>query len=412
MISNALTDPYFTAEAIKTKLLKKHFGVHRATMDGFFSDVADFAWDAVTGLYSAIGGVFSAAAMTVKKITETIILTVRAVIGDVSWDEVSHSLGEVFQNVSNVVVVMNPYRNVAEFAKENELTAHAFQELDKFSGGMITNAVNVSDVAQRSLRGDPISKEELLQDAIFIIQVVSIVFGGPAAAGMFTGSLIGKEVCKHQTHAKDACMATFMIIGAAAGDYGSAVTGANWGTSYWNAEAARAAAQAEIAAGEVAASQLASTAFVEAGSAEAQRLALAASTSFFDHISPQASEYLLSRGLEQGTQELVRVCNKQDWLGNSECEILATVASNYVRNELTTNVPWEEFMANEIARIGAEQLMLQWFPENSKEHAALKRKWEIKYVDGGVQAQPSSNIKGIMLALAAGAGMLLLGGAS
>lgn len=398
MIVNALTHPHFEAEVIKTKLLRKYYGVHRASMDGLFDDVADFIGDAIDGLMDAIGDVLDAAAMTVKKIGETIALTVRAIIGDVRWDEVSNSLGDVFQSVAHVVVVLNPYRLVSEFARENEHTAHAFSELDRFSGGMITNAVNVSDVAQRSLRGDPISKEELIKDALFMIQVAALVFGGPVAAGMFVGNMVGREVCQHQTQARDACQATFQIIGAAAGEWSSALTNVDWGTAYWNSQNVFAPEGANFVASDA------------AYQTAIQAQTAAQSASFFSHLTPAMTSYLTARGIDQGTQELIRVCKEQSWAGGRECEIMAQVAGNFVRNELIGTKEWDEFLAEEIARIGAEELMLQWFPEDTKEHQAIKRKWQIKYVDAGaVQAPASAKSSGLLLMLAAGAGTLILG---
>lgn len=399
MILNPLTHPNFEAEVIKRKLLKRHYGVTRATMDGFLSDVGDFLGDAISGLAGTFSDIFDAMKMTVKKIGETIALTVRAVIGDVKWDDVSSSLGEVFQNVANVVVVMNPYRNIADFARENEFTAHAFSELDKFTAGMLTNGINVSDVANRAMRGDPISKEELIKDAMFIIQVFSVVFGGPAAAGLFVGNMVGREVCSHQTEAKDACLATFQIIGLAAGEWGAAVTDTGWGTAYWNSQNVFAPEGAKFVA-----SDAAYQAAINAQTA-------AQSASFFSHLTPAMTSYLTARGIDEGTQALIRACQEQSLLGDRECEIMAEVAGNFVRNELIGDKEWDEFLADEIARIGVEELMLQWFPEDSKEHQAIRRRRQIIYVDQPPIQLPaqSGSGKGALFLLAAGVGTLLLG---
>ena len=376
---------------------------HSLGMGGFIDDFFDSVFDAVAGLRDAMKGVIQGIANTVKKIVETVVLVVRAAIGDVKWSEVFHSLGEVFREIGNVIVLLNPAKLAYDWLSTAPITAHAFRELDKFTGGMITTAVNVSTLPGRALRGDPISKYELIQDALFIIQVAAVVYTGPVALGMMVGTMVGREICSKQTEAQEICMASFQIAGAAAGTWASAVSGVTWG------------AAAELTSGAITSAEEAAwlqgdeayQAFLDK---QAEAFALEASTSYMAHLSPAASQYLLSKGIDAATQELTRTCQRQGWAGSRECEILSQVAGNYARNELTTHVPWDEFLAIEIARIGAEELMLQWFPPESKEAKAIKRQWNIKYVDQPYEVAGEGRGKGGALLIAAGAAMLILGG--
>lgn len=359
--------PLQLSPALGPKLFqRKKYG-----MSGFFDDVFDDVWSGITGLNDAVGDAITSVTDIVKNLGETIALVVRAAIGDVKWSEVFDSLGEVFQDVGNVIVVLNPDKLRTEFLTQSKLFSHAFSELDKFTGGMLTSQVNVSTLVYRAMRGDPISKRELLMDALFAIQVAGIIFAGPIGLGVAVGSMVGREVCKNQTQARDACLAAFMVLGAALGSYGSSATGLNWGSSYWNAgELSDAEAQAWLNGDEAYAK------FLEN---QAKEAAVASSKDFFVHLTAAGQKYLEQQGIDQLTVQAVQLCQTNDVIGDRECEILGQVARDYVLSDEDT--PWEEFLATEIAQIGAEELMLQWFPENSKEHQAIKRRWEIKYVD-------------------------------
>jgi hypothetical protein len=125
------------------------------------------------------------------------------------------------------------------------------------------------------------------------------------------------------------------------------------------------------------------------------------------------TNYLVARGIDEGTQELVRVCQTQGWAGGRECEIMSEIAGNFVKNELVGNQPWDEFVASEIARVGAEELMLQWFPADSKEAQAIRRRYQIKYVDVPVdQTIVKRTLDPKAILLAAGAVAAIIMGAS
>lgn len=371
----------------------------QAGMGGFFDDVGKFFEDAVSGLAEALEGALQGVINTIKQIGETVALVVRAAIGDVEWSEVLDSVGVIFQQVATVAVYLNPIRMSYELLSTSPLTAHAFNELDKFTGGMITTATNVSDLPLRAMRGDPISKVELIRDALFIIQVAAIVFTGPVGLGLMLGVMVGKQVCSKQTHAQEACTAAFAIAGAAAGSWGSAASGVNWGTSFWESGNVVASDGSGFVAGE------------SAYNAALANQAALASTDYAAHFTIAASEYLTERGIHVITQEAVALCQRQGWAGDRECQIVGGIAEDFVNADPDKN--WDEFLAEEVARIGAEELMLQWFPPESPEHQAIaKKKWEIKYVDQAVDQtvikKTTLDPKALLLG-AAGIAMFLVG---
>ena len=385
---------------------KKREGMH----GGFFGDLFDSVFDLVEGLANAVAGALEYTIKAIAHIGETIALIVRAVVGDVGWDAVLDELGEVFQDIGAVLVYLNPVRLSYEWLSEAPLTAHAFHELDKFTGGMLTTAANLSDLPWRAMRGDPISKAELLQDALLIITIVAIVFTGPVGLGVLVGSMVGREVCSKQTEARDACQVAFQIAGAAAGSWGSAVTGVTWGTA---AETAQAFSAGELSAAEEAAWLAGDEAYQTFLLQQAEHQALMSTTSFLPHLVAAGENYLLNAGINTATQHAAELCQAAHLMGSEECRILSQVAANYIKSD--SNQPWEEFMAQEVARIGAEQLMLSWFPQHSPEHQAIQAQWQIKYVDvpydQTVIVQQQQDKRPLLL-LAGGVALMLMGAAT
>ena len=382
-------------DLVPTSSGRKSFG-----MDGFLDDLFDTAWDAVVGLNDALSSALTATINTIKQIGETIALVVRACIGDVKWSEVMDSLGEVFQGIGAVLYYINPIRATYIWLSESPLTAHAFNELDKFTGGMITTAVNLSDLPYRAMRGDPISTQELINDALLVITIVSIIFTGPVGVGILLGTMVGRQVCSKQTEARDACMVAFQIAGAAAGSWASAASGVTWGGA--SEAAARAAEEAAYRAGP--------EAYANYWAQVAQQEALAQTTSFLPHLTNATQTYLTSVGIDAVTAEAVELCQENNWVGDRECEILGRIAADYVK--APDSMEWDEFLVKEIAAIGAEELMLQWFPPDTPQYQAIERAWQIKYIDVPVDqtniVQKRFDPKTLLL-IAAGVATVMIG---
>lgn len=371
--NRALEFAYLKEQIFKDYRKNPH---EKAQMSGFFEDLGEFIGNGIDGLAQGISGAITGIVDTIKQLGETIALIVRAVIGDVEWSEVMDSLGVVFQNIGTVLVWLSPERNIYNWLTQSRLTAHAFNELDKFTGGMLTTAVNISDLPWRAMRGDPISKQELIKDAMLIIQIVMIYFTGPVGLGIMVGTMVGREVCSHQTEAKDACMVAFQIVGAAAGSWASAATGLTWGT------AAEVTNDAVMSTAEQNAWLAGDEAYQSFLRNQAQQIALSQTTAFLPHLAAAGEQYLVNAGFTEATRLVANACKDSDIIGDRECEIVSQIASNYVRTQVEgVEEPWEDFLAREIARVGAEELMLQWFPPESPEHQAIRRQWEIRYID-------------------------------
>lgn len=347
---------------VKSKLHRAH--IAQSTMGDFWSDINPFddIGNFVTGLSEAIGNVIETIVVTIGNVIQIIADIVSGIFKLIPWDKLFENLAYIARAVSNIAVQLNPLRLAYNFLSENPLTKHTFQELDKFTGGMITSAVNVSDLAARAMRGDAISKEELLRDALFCLQVAAVVVGGPAAAGGLVGNMVGKEVCKNAGEAKEACKIAVTIASVAAADYASSM--------------------------------------LSTGSA-----------SITTSLSTSAVKVLDQRLVQEASKQAIRICQEQNWAGDRECAIMAQVAANYINAPEGTD--WPTFLANEVARIGVAALMEEWFPKGSPERNAIRVRIEQEVIPVPGQTivyetKPKANA-GLVLLLAGGAALLVAG---
>jgi hypothetical protein len=274
------------------------------------------------------------------------------IFGDVlkgkNADEILADIGKLGQAVGDVIVKTNLTAIIIKVYKENSLTAHTFHELDRISGGMLTSYANVSTLPARAMRGDAISKQELVRDALLGLQVVAVIFGGPAAAYAIAGSMVGHEACKNVGANKEACEAAVTIVAAA---YGGNMTILDAGTVYLD-----------------------------------QRIQQAAS------------------------REITRACENGHWLGDNECKVMAEITAAYLL--MPPDTDWPKFLAEYGVRLGLSLVMQQWFPKNSPEQRAIQYVNQTipvpfeEYVYGD---QPKKGGAFFLLAAATGA-MLILGG--
>lgn len=253
-------------------------------------------------------------------------------VQNINWDNVYNNLGVVARTVSNGFVQIDPTRVQLDFLAENQYTKHAFAELDKFTGGYVSTTRNVSTLVYRAARGDAITKRELVQDAVWILQTAAMISGGGAAVGGVVGSWTGNEVCKNQTDYQTACKAAFVIVGAASG-----------------AAISDALAQ-------------------QALSAEAEEIT---HKTFLDYLSQSAQTTFRGRVVDLATLEAVRLCDRQSWVGDRECALLGKIAADYIK--FGRNQDWAAFLGIEAAKLGIDLLMEQAFPIGSREREYLSR---------------------------------------
>lgn len=362
-------------------------------------DITDFA----QGLGEAIGQALNTIVQVVGQIIEVILKVITDVLNIIAWDKVFENLALVVREASNIAVQLNPTRLVYNFLAENPLTSHTFKELDKFTGGMITNLNNVSDLMYRAARGDAISKQELIKDAMFGLQVAALVVGGPAAAGGLVGNMIGKEVCKKAGDAKDACQIAVTVAAAATANYAADVYGVNWGLNTGTEQLTDTSGQT-VSTGTTDTLVQAQQNNLNALFAESGTL------NFSDYLSTTAYNVLQQRGVQEVSKRAIELCQQGQWVGDRECAILGQIAANYVNRP--DGMDWPEFLAQEAARLGVSLLMEQWFPPNSPERRA------IEVVNNTVPGQtiiyetkPKSS-NGMLVLLAGGAAALLMIGGS
>ena len=356
----------------------KTYGMH----GGFFDDLGSTLWDGVDGLTTALGSALNAIVHTVEQIAQTIRLVVEACIGQVSWNDVLGSLGKTFQDIGQVLVSGDPLRTTYNWLATAPLTAHAFHELDKFTGGLLTGVTNLSDLPGRAMRGDPISKVELIQDALAALQVVMMIVTFPVGLGIMVGMMLGKEICNHQTEAKDACNAAFIIAGAAVGGWSE-----TWGASddqMLDAEFNALPANATM-----------------------DQVDASVTPTFSTYLQSAASNYMTAQGIGVVTQRANFLCQSDKWATRDECRILTTIAGDYAKSG--GDVDWVTFLATEVGKLGVQQLMITFLPQGSPERVAIEKNWIVQTTPAvPAVAAGSSNMMKFLL-LIGGATLLMAG---
>lgn len=419
--------PIFIAPPIR----RRSFGSREAGMSGgFFDDLADTLWDSVTGLTSALGSALNDIVHAVEKIGETVALIVRACLGDANWSDVLDELGSVFQDIGGALILLSPSNQLFSWLSTSRLTAHAFHELDKFTGGDITTLKNLSTLPGRVLAGEPIATNELIKDALMVIEVVAIILTFPEGLAVAVAMMVGKQVCSHQTEAKEACMLAFEIVGLAVGGWA-----ADWAASgdtaledeFENLSSDGSIEDAWLEVGDDTISDTSDldvygdVGITDDAVAAGADTAAGSSGGIVDTIAPYLEDagqtVLTNEGITLITREANVLCQTNKWAGRNECQILSQVLNDYLKSD--DDEDWVEFLADEIGKIGAEELMLQWFPHMSPEWIAINSKKPpvVNTVNVvGVPQNSTQYVTGVnpwtFLLVAAGAATFLLGATS
>ena len=318
------------------------------------NNVVDFVDKGVQGLGNVVAEVISEVAQIVVNVVKVVLETVGAVFGVVPWENVRESLGKIARSVGHVLVLTNPTRFTYEWLKSSRLTSHSLNELDKFTGGMLTTAVNVSDVAFRAMRGDPISKMELVQNALLILQIaITVATAGVAAApaALFTQTVVGgiaREVCKKQTD-KDTCKVLVTAASIAAGAY---ATGAQ-------------------------------------------------------ELSKVPMRIIDERIRETATRALVAKCRDEKWIGDRECAIVGRMVVDYL--SLPPETDWNQYLAETSARLGVALIIEQLYPPKSPERQAIINVvTQLPPEQRALQLEPARSSGAFLLLTAAAVGGLFL----
>ena len=289
--------------------------------------------------------------VTVTNVVNEILKRVSEELSKINWEELGKSVGNVAQAAFNLSHQIDPNRNIVQFLEHQDLTRHSFNELNKFSGGLIKNTVNTGTLINRAGRGDAISKQELVTDAITLIQIAVLASGGGPAIGGFIGSRTGKELCKGQGDHKGICEAAFTILGIAAGSYTQA--------TYFPTPAEQAAQAAQDQA-------------VIVGSEGASE---AATKTLNDFILEAGIKYGEEKVISMASREVIKACQNSNIIGDRECAILGQVGANYASQVAQgKDVKWIEFLAEQAATVSAALMLERLFPPDSPEGVALRNK--------------------------------------
>lgn len=142
------------------------------------------------GILSAMQAVADAVFYVVSLIKRALV-AVAEMISNIDWEGIGKTLG-------NLMVNLNPYHLIWGALKAFPLTSMLCHNLDQLTGGMFTTMDNLSTLLGRAMRGDGISKAELLDDVLFCFRVVTFIYGGWAlqvgvVAGQLKRGLLGKS---------------------------------------------------------------------------------------------------------------------------------------------------------------------------------------------------------------------------
>lgn len=84
----------------------------------------------------------------------------------------------------SAMVYLNPITNSLRLLRSWKVTANLTKQVDRYTGGMITDFISVSSIPGRVVKGDKIPKEELIRDALFAIRVGAVVASGGTATAI------------------------------------------------------------------------------------------------------------------------------------------------------------------------------------------------------------------------------------
>lgn len=141
----------------------------------------------VRSVFDVARVVFETVIKIVKETIKIIKIVVATVINSLGLKSMLESLSKF---VGNFLVDVNPIRIASDFLAEFPLSKDIYSELDKFSGGALTTIENLSTITGRALRGDAISKAELIANALFCFRVGVVMMAGPVGSNAFNAATV------------------------------------------------------------------------------------------------------------------------------------------------------------------------------------------------------------------------------
>ena len=154
-----------------------------------FSDIFEALFGGITDITNGILNIIGSILETIKNALESIYAGIEKAFKSIDWDAVAKTLGEL---AGNAMIYMNITHLSTLFFKSFPLTSHLFDELDKLSGGALTTIDNLNTITGRALRGDAISKQECVTNALFLLRVGAVMMAGPAGSAAMNAVLVAQ----------------------------------------------------------------------------------------------------------------------------------------------------------------------------------------------------------------------------
>ena len=154
-------------------------------MSGFPGDLFDSIGDLVGQIVKAISSMIGA----VLRAVSDLIAGILKAFERINWEDVFSELGKM---MGEAQILLNPIHQTNKLLKSFPLTSHLYKELDKLTGGAISTIDNLSTITGRALRGDAISKQEVVQNLMFCLKVAAVLMAGPVGSMAFNAMLVAQ----------------------------------------------------------------------------------------------------------------------------------------------------------------------------------------------------------------------------
>lgn len=161
-------------------------------MSGPFEDIRDAIGSVLGGAANVLKMIENAIVNILAEIKaglESIVIGIANAIKSVDWNDVIKKLGEIG---GNILMYTNMTYLTSSFMRQFPLTKHLYNEVDKISGGSLTTIENLNTLTGRVMRGDAISKEECIRNALFMIRVAAVMMAGPAGSAAMNAMLVSQ----------------------------------------------------------------------------------------------------------------------------------------------------------------------------------------------------------------------------
>lgn len=148
---------------------------------GFFKKVyeelEDFAKATASAVESVVRRIVDA---TINLVKASLRLVVSLMTFD--WDKIKEQFKEFGYALGEYLIATNVFVIYYDVMSELPHISSILREIDRFTGGLLTTTRNFNTLFGRALKGESISKEELMSYAVLAIQIAAIVLTGGGAA--------------------------------------------------------------------------------------------------------------------------------------------------------------------------------------------------------------------------------------